>query len=264
MKLTHYIYKTNLILSTCKHSLTTMLKLKLNGFPQYIITKKGERHFIKGFNDIVKDYLNVKYNIHLIYDESWTDPFTVFIYKEYKSIPVKNKVVVDVGANIGDSSIFFVLNGAQKVIAIEPFPHFYNILIPNIEENNYKNKIIPINAIVGYEERFVKMNIDKEMTTGIQAELSDIGKRTKMINLDYIVKHFNINNCVLKMDCEGCEYDSILKSNDETLRHFEYIMLEYHYGHEGLLKKLKEAGFKAKYTRPHHSYNRCAKILIWW
>ena len=103
------------------------------------------------------------------------------------------------------------------------------------------------------------MNTDKEMTTGIQVELSNSGKEIGMINLDYLIDLYGIEKGVLKMDCEGCEYDSILTSNDETLRHFEHIMLEYHYGYDSLFKKLKEAGYKVKITKPKSSYNRCAK-----
>jgi len=164
-----------------------------------------------------------------------------------------------VGANIGDSSLYFLLKGADKVTSVEPFPHYYNILIRNIEENEYQNKIIPINAVIGSEIKHVKMNTDKEMTTGIQVELSNSGKEIEMIDLDYLIDLYNIENGALKMDCEGCEYDSILTLSDETLRHFEYIMLEYHYGYDSLFKKLKEARYKVKCTKPKLFYNRSAK-----
>jgi hypothetical protein len=100
---------------------------------------------------------------------------------------------------------------------------------------------------MGNEVRRVKMNVNKEMTTGIQAE--------------FIINSYNINNGALKMDCEGCEYDSILSSNDTTLRHFEYIMPEYYYGNSVSIKKLKESGFKVKSTRLKFSYNCCANNL---
>jgi len=118
--------------------------------------------------------------------------------------------------------------GVEKVISIETFPYYHNILIQKLEEKNYQNKIILINTIMGNEVRRVKMNVNKEMTTGIQAELSNDGKEIDLINLEYMINSYNINNGALKIDCEGCEYDSILSSNDTTLNHFEYIMLEYH------------------------------------
>ena len=47
----------------------------------------------------------------------------------------------DVGANIGDSSIYFALKGAKKVIALEPLPANYEMAVKNIELNNFKNII---------------------------------------------------------------------------------------------------------------------------
>jgi hypothetical protein len=40
----------------------------------------------------------------------------VFDYGMYKLLSVKDRVVVDVGAFVGDSAIYFALKGARKVI----------------------------------------------------------------------------------------------------------------------------------------------------
>ena len=47
---------------------------------------------------------------------------------------------------------------------------------------------------------------------------------------------------MLKMDCEGCEYDSILNTDDEILKKFSTIILEYHYGYQNLVEKLETTG----------------------
>ena len=57
------------------------------------------------------------------------------------------------------------------------------------------------------------------------------------------------------MDCEGCEYN-IVNEQDETLRKFKRIQIEYHYGYEKLKSKLEEAGFTVRYTEPRKSYNK--------
>jgi FkbM family methyltransferase len=64
----------------------------------------------------------------------------------YKSLSVKDRVVVDVGAFVGDSAIYFTLKGARKVIAIEPHPGAYKEMLDNIRLNNLENIIVPINA----------------------------------------------------------------------------------------------------------------------
>jgi hypothetical protein len=45
----------------------------------------------------------------------------VFNYREYDRLKhVKDNVVVDIGAGVGDSVIYFILRGTKKVIALEP------------------------------------------------------------------------------------------------------------------------------------------------
>jgi len=53
----------------------------------------------------------------------------VFDFGEYRHLDVKNKVVVDVGAAYGDSTIYFLLRGAKKVIAIKPHPEAFKEMI---------------------------------------------------------------------------------------------------------------------------------------
>ncbi|MCC6055902.1 MAG: hypothetical protein LM583_04435 [Desulfurococcaceae archaeon] len=42
----------------------------------------------------------------------------VFDFGEYRLLDVKNKVVVDVGAAYGDSTVYFLLRGAKKLLLL--------------------------------------------------------------------------------------------------------------------------------------------------
>ncbi|WP_258393538.1 FkbM family methyltransferase [Nanobdella aerobiophila] len=64
---------------------------------------------------------------------------------DYDILNVQDKVVLDIGAYVGDSAIYFIRRGAKKVYTYEAVKETYNILIKNIELNNLKDKIIPIN-----------------------------------------------------------------------------------------------------------------------
>ena len=46
------------------------------------------------------------------------------------------------------------------------------------------------------------------------------------------------------MDCEGCEYESILTAKKSTLRVFKKMMFEYHKGYLPIKKTLESAGFR--------------------
>ncbi len=48
--------------------------------------------------------------------------FEVFDGRAYDNVDVYDKDVVDIGANVGDSSIYFALKGARKVVGVEPLP----------------------------------------------------------------------------------------------------------------------------------------------
>ena len=45
-----------------------------------------------------------------------------------------------------------------------------------------------------------------------------------------IVSTYDLDNALLKMDCEGCER-AILYEDTNTLRKFKYIIIEYDYGY---------------------------------
>lgn len=77
----------------------------------------------------------------------------VFIEEEYRNLNVKDKVVIDIGANNGDSAIYFALNGARRVIALEPYPHAFFLAERNIMENGLADKIIIVNEGMGKREK---------------------------------------------------------------------------------------------------------------
>jgi hypothetical protein len=77
--------------------------------------------------------------------------------EDYRFLNVQNKSVLDIGAFVGDSPIYFVLKGAKKVYVIEPHPDAYNEIIENIKLNNMGDKIIPINIGINYKENYISI-----------------------------------------------------------------------------------------------------------
>jgi hypothetical protein len=68
--------------------------------------------------------------------------FDIFYNKVCDLLPIHGKTVLDIGANIGDSSFYFALSRANLVIAIEPFPRNYEMAKKNIAVNGFADKII--------------------------------------------------------------------------------------------------------------------------
>jgi hypothetical protein len=73
-----------------------------------------------------------------------------------------------------------------------------------------------------------------------------------LVSLQDIIDKSEVTPTILKVDCEGCEYDVILSASSATLLNFSHIQIEYHYGYENLKKKLEKEGFIVKVTEPSY------------
>jgi FkbM family methyltransferase len=177
------------------------------------------------------------------------DIFDTFLRNEYQFPPVKGKTVVDIGANIGDTPIYFAVRGASKVIALEPYPKNYELAKKNIEANGFSDRIVILLAGCAAECGFITIDPNK---SGIFSPLikSKHGIRVPLLTLENIINENSISEAVLKMDCEGCEYETILSAPDYVLRHFSGIHIEYHYGYKDLKEKLEKSGFNVSVTKP--------------
>lgn len=183
-----------------------------------------------------------------------------FIYQVHGPANVKDKVVVDVGAFVGDSSIYFALKGAKKIYAIEPNPEAFREMLENIKLNNLNDRIVPINAAIGSKAGTIRVaNINIEETTVTYYDLNSMGSiEVPMMTLSQLFEQYGIEPDILKMDCEGCEYDVIL--NDyEHVKLFKEIIVEYH-SRNDLFNELKlrlEQNYRCKVF--HHIIH-CVKL----
>lgn len=157
---------------------------------------------------------------------------------------MNERTVLDIGAWIADTSISFVAHGAKRIIALEPLLENYNLAKKNIENNNFNSKITLLLAACGKKNGFIYTDptIESSIRAGLKTKAGGI--KIPTITLEKIVNEYNIEDGILKMNCEGCEYDTILNTKNEVLRKFEYIVIEYHYGYKNITKKLMDAGYK--------------------
>jgi len=186
--------------------------------------------------------------------DAWTIKES-FVDNEYHYSPFgKKDIVIDIGANIGDFSVFAAYRGAAKVYAFEPSRKTFQQFTNNISLNNMENVIKPFNMAVGGGNRFIKL-YTSEMS-GLASIYRTRGEkkheRVRSTNLKEIFTSNKILKCdFLKIDCEGAEYEILEKCPSNIYKKIKKIALEFHemdpnHNHENLISKLKDEGFSIK------------------
>jgi len=125
-----------------------------------------------------------------------------FVGGAYDDIDVTGRTVVDVGAGVGDTAILFVLRGARRVIALEPYPSLYRKALVNIRVNGVEDRIILVNAGLGSFDGEVCAEARNVNGYYLFSPSSRCDVKVRMYTLRSLIKEFNIEgNSILKMDC---------------------------------------------------------------
>ena len=154
------------------------------------------------------------------------------------------------GANAGDSTLYFVLNGARKVIAVKPLPNVAKCAEENVRLSGATDKVNVINAALSNKPVGVPCDYDLPLSVGFSTLGSSGPCKVPGVTLGDLLNMVE-DPYLLKMDCEGCEAQVILGPERERLRAFEHIILETHplnsgVSDEKLLASLKKLGFECR------------------
>jgi len=153
--------------------------------------------------------------------------------KNIYRIPPDAKLVVDIGAHIGGTSIRCARNGSN-VLAFEPEKSNYETLCHNVKINELENRIKCINLGVGTRgDKKLFLHPKISGTNSCLLNQKGLDKNNyqiaSFITIKEVFKNYNIENCdLLKMDCEGGEIDIIRDIDDELASKIKQISLEFH------------------------------------
>ena len=259
-RIKHYLIDLKLIFAETKSPLSVVIKFGLKLRP-YNIILKSENNVISGTKNlliekmmeayIVKNSSNSKFvwtNKGKVYTLSgFNSPatiFSTFFYEDWKKLNVKEKSVLDIGGYVGDTAIYFIARGAKRVVLYEAYPYSYKIAKSNVDDNNLADKIEVNNCAIGGEDSFIVIDPNYENNNESAAVSSLEGIKVPLTSLKSICDKYNINGWILKMNCEGCEYDVFKNTDLDTLRKFSEIYMHYHGSPLPLVDKLKKAGFR--------------------
>ena len=195
----------------------------------------------------VPDDAKVVRGLRAVYDEIWRK-------KDYERWNLKGKVVVDIGAYYGESCVFFLEQGAKRVIAYEPYvgAHFVltNCLLNNVgfDPGNsdcevYQAPVLGDAKMVHYDPADVNVAVTSFLETHNEHSVE-----IKAWSLDeiyqYLVKDgIKAEQCVLKLDCEGGEHAIFASATDAAILQFRKIMMEVHGDKKDLEGRLSSLGY---------------------
>ena len=165
----------------------------------------------------------------------------------YDDLDVGGRTVVDVGAGVGDTAILFSLRGARRVIALEPYPRLYEEASLNIKANGIADRGVVVNAGLGATDREVCTDFNDIEEYSVFRPGGRCDVKVRMYTLRTLIKEFEIEDgSVLKMDCEGCEYEAVLNADPSDFAVFSQVIIEYHNGYREIKKHLEAASFSTE------------------
>lgn len=162
-----------------------------------------------------------------------------YILDQFKNI--KNGSIIDIGANYGVATIILAKQNPESIIyTFEPDPDVYIFLVKNIHENGLTN-VKPFNEAVS-KKGINNITLHKHpLFSGGNTTYSNIDLMEKHFknniktvsikctSLDEIVDKNNIKSIdLLKIDCEGAEFDIIYGSEYIKNNIIKNIIGEFH------------------------------------
>ena len=189
-----------------------------------------------------------KFGFDTVFEVFAFDPYRDFL----KVVNPKGKLVVDIGAAFGDTAIYFLLEGASHVVAIEAFPGYFQLAEQNLRVNGFEGSCDIILSAVGGESGDIVIDPALDDMFGANLIKPDAGQTVQVITLTDIVRRFDVVDGFLKLDTEGFEYEILLKTPKDVLRKFSDMLIEYHYGFEKLEEYLRDCGYSIFHTGPTH------------
>jgi FkbM family methyltransferase len=179
--------------------------------------------------------------------------------------------LLDVGAGIGDFSISVAKRfPLSRVIALEPFPPSYRLLLENMRLNNATNVealAYALGAGSGPQRlRAGRAEPGQSSTVRHGAGVTAAEEEVPGRSLSALFEELGITRCdFLKMDCEGAEYEILMTADQGTLARVRHVALEYHdrytrHSHKELAEFLRAQGFLVR-TKPSRAHREIGYLF---
>lgn len=187
--------------------------------------------------------------------EAYSSFFEVFVWDAYRikdvnwKKPEMSRLVLDVGAHIGSftCTLASLLPGASFV-CVEPSASSTKWLQRNLELNQLTRRSTVISAAVTSVDGPVTLWGAGELSSGNSLNApGSAWKQTDVtgLSIDSLFSRLERLPDIVKLDCEGGEYDAILGGHAELWKDTNHLFLEYHRGRfSELVNRIGEFGLR--------------------
>lgn len=173
--------------------------------------------------------------------------YEITMLKKIQSLCTKNSTIVDVGANIGNHSVYFGKIIGCDVISIEPNIDSYKILEENVKLNEIEGNVEIHKYAAGAEDGTGTIKNDSNNNLGmakvIKNQFAEMHESVKIKPLDDIIGDRRVN--LIKIDVEGFETDVLLGAQNIIKRDRPEIFAEA--ATEELFREIQSILSKHKY-----------------
>jgi len=195
--------------------------------PNYLYPNSSMRKVTRNGIKYELDVSNV--NDHLIFYN-----YSDLHLNNVKKYLVSNTTIIDIGANIGQSTLFFNQHSqGAEIVGFEPHPSTYERALKNIGLNGLDNIKVE-NLGLGDKEERIKLyevnpsNIGMNRALPTNENIADYNYVEIVVTtLDkYVNKHTLENISLIKIDVEGFEHKALKGAQETILRDTPTILLE--------------------------------------
>lgn len=174
--------------------------------------------------------------------------------------------IVDIGGGIGDFTLFAAAGHPHaRILSFEPFPESYQLLRENVALNHAENVEIFSQAIASQEGSLDFLTTPGDplsnQTTAASAVSNSHPLTVSAVSLASVLHGPDLTHIdLLKLDCEGAEYDILMNSPAAVLEKIDRIVMEYHdnikpFSHQDLVKFLSDKHYRVElWPNPAHDH----------
>ena len=187
---------------------------------------------------------------------AFLETFALGVYREALDRLHSGETVVDIGGNVGCFAIEARrrLGASGRVVVAEPAEDCVATLRHNVQINHFTNiDVMPV-AIVGRPGPVELILSDRSLFSSLyeQVDGRPSGVRRQLVDgltVHQLFERAGIDSCaLLKLDCEGAEYDIVDSLSRDLVARIGAVVLETHRiegkSVEHLLREMGDFGFK--------------------